>query len=186
MEEQATYYGVSKSPTLVPFHFHNPNKATDSKPIIFAASICSFPLGPNESWVYLERKSTMSILDLGSRVSCHKSEIPGGLVGYDSSSLWPLAKAKLEEEMASHSSILAWRIRWSEEPGGLRLMGSQRAGHDWVTKHTRISWFCLTCVSVFFIHRLIFSLEGVKETWWRVNFTCMRIASSIYIIFQTT
>ena len=32
--------------------------------------------------------------------------------------------------MATHSSILAWRIPWTEEPGGLQSMGSQRVGHD--------------------------------------------------------
>ena len=36
----------------------------------------------------------------------------------------------LEEGMATHSSILAWRIPWTEEPGGLQSMGSQRVGHD--------------------------------------------------------
>ena len=36
----------------------------------------------------------------------------------------------LEEEMATHSSILAWRITLTEEPGGLQSMGSQRVGHD--------------------------------------------------------
>ena len=36
----------------------------------------------------------------------------------------------LEKEMATHSSVLAWRIPWTEEPGGLQFMGSQRAGHD--------------------------------------------------------
>ena len=35
-----------------------------------------------------------------------------------------------EEEMAAHSSILAWRIPWTEDPGGLQSMGSQRVGHD--------------------------------------------------------
>ena len=35
-----------------------------------------------------------------------------------------------EEEMATHFSILAWEISWTEEPGGLQSMGSQRAGHD--------------------------------------------------------
>ena len=35
-----------------------------------------------------------------------------------------------EKEMTAHSSILAWRIPWTEEPGGLRSMGSQRVGHD--------------------------------------------------------
>ena len=36
----------------------------------------------------------------------------------------------LEKEMATHSSILAWKISWTEEPGGLQSMGSQRVGHD--------------------------------------------------------
>ena len=36
----------------------------------------------------------------------------------------------LEKEIATHSSILAWEILWTEEPGGLQTMGSQRAGHD--------------------------------------------------------
>ena len=36
----------------------------------------------------------------------------------------------LEKGMATHSSILAWRIPWTEEPGGLLSMGSQRVGHD--------------------------------------------------------
>ena len=36
----------------------------------------------------------------------------------------------LEEEMATHSSILAWEIPWTEEPGGLQSMGLKRVGHD--------------------------------------------------------
>ena len=36
----------------------------------------------------------------------------------------------LEKEMATHSSILAWEIPWTEEPGGLQSMGSKRVGHD--------------------------------------------------------
>ena len=36
----------------------------------------------------------------------------------------------LEEEMATHFSILAWRISWTEEPGGLQSMGSHRVGHN--------------------------------------------------------
>ena len=39
----------------------------------------------------------------------------------------------LEKEMATHSSILAWKISQTEEPGGLQSMGSQRAGHGWET-----------------------------------------------------
>ena len=36
----------------------------------------------------------------------------------------------LEEGMATHSSVLAWRIPWTEEPGGLHTLGSQRIRHD--------------------------------------------------------
>ena len=42
----------------------------------------------------------------------------------------------LEKEMATHSSILAWKIPWTEEPGRLHSTGSQRVGHDWVTSLT--------------------------------------------------
>ena len=42
-------------------------------------------------------------------------------------------EAPLEMEMATHSSILAWKISWTEEPGGLQSMGSQRVGPNWAT-----------------------------------------------------
>ena len=48
----------------------------------------------------------------------------------------------LEECLATHSSILARRIPWPEEPGGLQPMGSQRVRHNWMAKHThsQTSW----------------------------------------------
>ena len=46
---------------------------------------------------------------------------PGSIPGWE---------GPLEEGMATHSSILAWRIPWTEEPGGLQSTGSQRVGHD--------------------------------------------------------
>ena len=39
----------------------------------------------------------------------------------------------LEKEMATHSSTVAWKIPWTEEPGRVQSMGSQRVGHDWVS-----------------------------------------------------
>ena len=39
----------------------------------------------------------------------------------------------LEKELATHSSMLAWKISWREEPGGMQSMGSQRVGHNWET-----------------------------------------------------
>ena len=48
--------------------------------------------------------------------------------------VWALGREdSLEKGMATHCSILAWRIPWTEEPGGLQSMGSQRARHNWAT-----------------------------------------------------
>ena len=41
----------------------------------------------------------------------------------------------LEEEMAIHSSVIDWKIPWTEDPGGLQSMGSQRVRHDLASKH---------------------------------------------------
>ena len=52
-----------------------------------------------------------------------------------------------EKEMATHYSILAWKIPWTEKPGGLQSMGSLRVGHNWATSlslftfmHWRRKW----------------------------------------------
>ena len=46
-------------------------------------------------------------------------------------------KDLLEKKMVTHSSILSWKIPWTEEPSGLQVMGSQRVGHYLVTKTTK-------------------------------------------------
>ena len=55
----------------------------------------------------------------------------------------------LEKGMATHSRFLAWRIPWTEEPGGLQSIGSQRVRHDWATNthtHTSLSELYLACL----------------------------------------
>ena len=56
--------------------------------------------------------------------STSNEEDPGWSLGWED---------PLEKEMVTHSSILAWRIPWTEEPGRLQSMGLQRVGHDWAT-----------------------------------------------------
>ena len=46
----------------------------------------------------------------------------------------------LEEEMTTHSNMLAWEIPWAEKPGGLELMGTQRVRQDWVSKQQTAAW----------------------------------------------
>ena len=53
----------------------------------------------------------------------------------------------LEKGMATHSSILAWRIPWTEKSGGLQSMGSQRVGHDRATNTTTTAVDSQDCVS---------------------------------------
>ena len=59
----------------------------------------------------------------------------------------------LEKEMAIHSSTLAWKIPWTEEPGRLQSMGSQRVWHNWATKHSTAHCFVNILINVcIFIH----------------------------------
>ena len=50
--------------------------------------------------------------------------------------------------MATHSSILAWDISWTEEPGGLQSMGSQRVGHYLTSKQQQHSIHSITAITV--------------------------------------
>jgi len=71
-----------------------------------------------------------------------KKDIAGGSDGKESACNGGNASSipglgSLEKEMATHSSISAWRIPWTEEPDGLQSLGLQRGGHNWATNtHT--------------------------------------------------
>ena len=57
----------------------------------------------------------------------------------------------LEKGIATHSSILAWRIPWTEEPGGLQSMGSQRVILDLATEHTHFPFVRRNGYRIFFL-----------------------------------
>ena len=71
--------------------------------------------------------------------------------------IWSLDQEDpLKKRMATHSRILAWKIPWTDKPGQLQSMGSQRVGNNWVTKPTHCQWtfrllpclgYCLQCCS---------------------------------------
>ena len=54
--------------------------------------------------------------------------------------------------MATHSSIFAWKIPWTEDPGGLQSIGSQRIGHNWACTHEKeknmTNWRCISKVDL--------------------------------------
>ena len=69
----------------------------------------------------LKRRKLASLVAQTVKVSAYNAGDPGSIPGWGRS---------LEKEMATHSSILAWKIPWAEEPDRLQSMGSQRVGHD--------------------------------------------------------
>ena len=89
-----------------------------------------------------------------------------------------ISHASTEKEMATHSSIPAWRIPWTKDPGGLQAMGSQRVGHDWVTE---MNWTELKPVLKDFVHSLtsiwnepncmvVWTFFGIALLWdWNEN-----------------
>ena len=75
----------------------------------------------------------------------------------------------LEKEMATHSSILAWKIPWTEESGGVQSMGSQRVGHHWATEQQRnalwstCSWDAPFCCPHWLLSVTAGNLPGLRE-----------------------
>ena len=97
-------------------------------PVVKRMGLWSFPIKPLQG-----RRSSFTLLNL-SRLLFNSpihtrlpmQETPAQSLGREN---------PLEEEMATHSSILAWRIPWTEEPIQLQSMGSQRVGQVLVTEH---------------------------------------------------
>jgi len=69
---------------------------------------------------------------------------PGGASGKRTGlPIWSLGREDLLEGMATHSSILAWRIPWTERPGGLQSIGSQKLGHVKQLSTAHRTWYCI-------------------------------------------
>ena len=98
----------------------------------------------------------------------------------------------LEKEMAIHSSTSAWKIPWTEEPGRLQSMGSQRVGHDWVTSLSPLTFFAdkinvnnFLCI-VYFIQILSLVFKQVsfwsKSKFFNCQFPCVTLDSVVNLI----
>ena len=85
--------------------------------------------------------------------------------------------------MAAHSSILAWKIPWIEEPGRLQFMGPQRVGHDSVTEHAKTKYMSLAyCIHYGTYHNVR------MHTGWMINIyqIIVNIISYSYYIFYSS
>ena len=100
----------------------------------------------NEHWGTCVSHATLKPLAMSLKIKrkrisllSQKTGDEGGTSSFTAAFLFPCSKTwvlalgcedPLEEGMATHSRILAWRISWTEEPGGLQSIGSQRVRHD--------------------------------------------------------
>ena len=72
-------------------------------------------------------------------------------------------KDPLEKGMTIHSSILAWRIPWTEDPGWLQSMGLQRVGHDWVTNTFNLFYEVSLCCWEKVVSSEVLEVRGAKR-----------------------
>ena len=95
--------------------------------MFFAPSSSLNPVKYNLIKLHLSLKGGFCLFFFASQVAQRLKRLPG------TRETWVQSlgrEDRLEKEMATHSSTLAWRIPWREEPGRLQSMGSQRVGHD--------------------------------------------------------
>ena len=139
---QATVHGIAKIRTRLSNYTH---AAAAAKSLPLCPTLCD-PLGCSPPGSSVHGIFQARVLEWGaivfythsreyfvsciSLVSQRVKNLPEMWKAWVSSLAW---EDPLEQAMVTHSSILAWRIPWTEEPGGLQSMGSQKVGHDWVT-----------------------------------------------------
>ena len=87
---------------------------------------------------YRRRQCMIHLLQLKNQWALLVAQIVKNLPAVWEIRVWSLGwEDPLQKGMATHSSILAWRIPWTEELGELQFMGSQRLGHDWANDTQR-------------------------------------------------
>ena len=70
--------------------------------------------------------------------------------------VWSLgSEDPLEKGMATHCSILTWKIPWTEVPGGLQSMGSQRVRHDWATNTSTFHIYIYVCIYIYIFSKFV-------------------------------
>ena len=95
----------------------------------------------------------------------------------------------LEKGMAPHSSVLAWRIPWTEEPGRLQSLESQRVRHDWVANTTAIHWERISTTElintsiILHIHLCVCVRTLKFYSLSKVNYTIQFFSAIITVLF---
>ena len=120
------------------YHSTNDNPKNDLLEFLIVPNSCPglFPEPWGLTWniwfICCSRKQNLN--DPKVRLSSQVAQMVKRLPAMQETWVWSLGwEDPLEKEMATHSSILAWKIPWTEEPGRLQSVGSKRVRHDWMT-----------------------------------------------------
>ena len=123
-------------------------------------------------WITLFLVATCRLFRFGFREprASLVAQMVKNLPAVQETQVWSLGwEDPLEDGMATHSSILAWRIPWTEQPDGLQSMGLQRVGHGWT-----INTFTF-CGSLYQGHRYGAPYQGHLQNWLSpIAITAMR------------
>ena len=90
----------------------------------------------------------------------------------------------LEKVIATHSSVLAWRIPWTEQPGGLQSMGSQRVGYNWITNTHTYTYTHKSQVTLA-IHILTLNLRGLNHQRFLFHSSYMPFSEQLVALSHT-
>ena len=116
-----------------------------SKPEIWGGQRCKTKVFSKKTWLPFDDQKTTKfckaiILQLKKKKDTKQNTPTRNLSAMQQTQemwVWSLGQEDpLDGDMATHSSILACKVQWTEKPGRLQFMGLQRVGHNWVTKHS--------------------------------------------------
>ena len=118
-------------------YFHLKTSTQLSRTLCLSKRFHGTPHGDKTKWIdqFLQKAFDIIILSCthGLNLKWHHSWIKGSMSGESVIPKSVNINFHERKAMATHSSILAWKIPWTEEPGGLQSMGSLRVRHDWMT-----------------------------------------------------
>ena len=115
---------------------------------------------------------------------------PGGSDGRESAcsagdQVWSLCwEDPLEKEMAKHSSIFAWKVPWTEAPGVLQSIGSQRVGHDWMTNTFTSQSYFQMLLKIIHHYSLFFPLILLSWTYFKHTTNCLGLLTKTFCFYK--
>ena len=112
---------------------HNSSMIPGDHSLFLTVALYTAGRAPGNPWAPKAWCDSIHILQLQS--------FPGGTANQEKQEIpfWSLGREDpLDKDMATHCSILAWRVPWTEEPGGLQNIGLRRVRHNWVTEHSLV------------------------------------------------